>query len=134
MLLRTSRKHLSILQHQRIWANSLSRSQRALLTSSYVEGPTEPALNTHTLTRYFEGELLPKFDARPALICKKERRGAHAGPSMRNLGRDDCLAWSFDDFHRHIEALARGLVSLGVRKGDRVGVVMGNNRCVRFDF
>ena len=105
-----------------------------MLTSSYVEGPTEPALNTNTLTRYFESELLPKFDARPALICKKERPGAHAGPSMRNLGRDDCLAWSFDDFHRHIEALARGLVSLGVKKGDRVGVVMGNNRCVRFDF
>lgn len=48
----------------------------------------------------------------------------------RNLGRSDCLAWDFDEFNIHISALARGLVGLGVAKGDRVGVVMGNNRYV----
>ncbi|KAG6865443.1 hypothetical protein C0991_002519 [Blastosporella zonata] len=37
------------------------------------------------------------------------------------------LAWDFAEFDRHINALARGLLGMGVRKGDRVGVVMGNN-------
>ena len=31
-------------------------------------------------------------------------------------------------------ALSRGLLSLGVKKGDRVGVVMGNNRCASMVF
>ena len=40
------------------------------------------------------------------------------------------MRWNFGEFDRHIGALARGLVGLGVKKGDRVGVIMGNNRCV----
>lgn len=40
----------------------------------------------------------------------------------------DHLAWDFDEFDKHIRALARGLVAMGVRKGDRVAVLMGNNR------
>lgn len=98
------------------------------MTSSYVEGPSHPPLNSKTLTAYFENDLLPNYASRPALISKKEKPRAHAGPLLDNLGRSDCLAWSFGDFHRHIDALARGLVSLGVKRNDRVGVVMGNNR------
>ncbi|KAG6899203.1 hypothetical protein C0993_012331 [Termitomyces sp. T159_Od127] len=37
------------------------------------------------------------------------------------------LAWDFAEFGRHIDCLTFGLLGLGVRKGDRVGVVMGNN-------
>ncbi|KAG6861288.1 hypothetical protein C0995_001842 [Termitomyces sp. Mi166 len=37
------------------------------------------------------------------------------------------LAWDFAEFDRHINSLARGLLGMGVQKGDRVGVVMGNN-------
>jgi non-ribosomal peptide synthetase component E (peptide arylation enzyme) len=44
------------------------------------------------------------------------------------MGVDGHLAWDFSEFDRHISALARGLVGLGVKKGDRVGVVMGNTR------
>lgn len=112
----------------RSWAKHFSTPQRSLITSSYVEGPTDAPLNSNTLSNYFERELLPNYASRPALICKKERPGAHSGPQLNNLGREDCLAWSFEDFDKHIGALARGLISLGVKKGDRVGVVMGNNR------
>lgn len=45
-----------------------------------------------------------------------------------NLGTSSHLAWSFAEFDRHINALARGLLRMGVQKGDRVGVLMGNNR------
>lgn len=106
-------------------------SNRGLLTLSHVQGPTQPPLIDDTLTAYFENELLTKYASRPALICKKERPRPHGGPTSRNLGRSDNLAWDFEEFHGHIQALARGLVALGVKKGDRVGVVMGNNRCVR---
>ena len=87
-------------------------------------------MNESTLTSYFQNELLSKVASRPALISKKEKPRAHAGPLQRNLGRSDCLAWDFEEFGRHIDALAYGLRSAGVKKGDRVGVVMGNNRFV----
>ncbi|KAI5121807.1 hypothetical protein M0805_009799 [Coniferiporia weirii] len=104
-----------------------SRSSRSLLTASYVEGPKEPPLDTRTLGAFFETQLLPNLSSKPALICRKEPPRAHAGPQQYNLGRSDCLAWSFEELHRHTEALARGLLALGVKKGDRVGVIMGNN-------
>ncbi|KAH8110335.1 acetyl-CoA synthetase-like protein [Phellopilus nigrolimitatus] len=106
---------------------NLQFCRRNLLTSSYVEGSNHPPLNPRTLTEFFETELLSKLPSKPALVCRKERPRAHAGPQQHNLGRSDCLAWSFEEFNRHIEALARGLLLLGVKKGDRVGVVMGNN-------
>ncbi|KAL5498673.1 hypothetical protein ACEPAH_2028 [Sanghuangporus vaninii] len=106
---------------------STTSARRNLLALSRVEGAKEPPLNESTLTRYFDKELLSKLASRPALISKKERPRAHAGPLQSNLGRSDCLAWSFEEFGRHIDALAYGLIDMGVKEGDRVGVVMGNN-------
>ena len=98
---------------------------------SCVQGPLEPPLSTKTLSQYFETEILDKYHARPALICRKEAARAHGGPPTHNLGRESSyLAWSFEEFDRHINALARGLLSMGVQPGDRVGVIMGNNRYV----
>ncbi len=116
------------------------RVARCLLTSSYVEGPFTPPLSFHTLPSYFEEVLLKKYADRDALIARQERPRTYGGPRPAQHGtqarRSDCLAWSFAEFDLHIHALARGLVQMGVRKGDRVGVVMGNNRsapliCVR---
>lgn len=101
------------------------------LTKSSVQGPLEPPLSTKTLAQYFETEVLDKYHARPALICRKEAARAHGGPPTHNLGRvSSYLAWSYEEFDRHINALARGLLSIGVQPGDRVGVIMGNNRYV----
>ncbi|KAL5476811.1 hypothetical protein ACEPAI_2997 [Sanghuangporus weigelae] len=106
---------------------STTSARRNLPTLSRVEGAKVPPLNESTLTGYFDKELLSKLALRPALISKKERPRAHAGPLQSNLGRSDCLAWSFEEFGRHIDALAYGLRDMGVKEGDRVGVVMGNN-------
>ena len=104
---------------------------KRLLTKSSVQGPLEPPLSTKTLSQYFETEVLDKYHARPALICRKEAARAHGGPPTHNLGRvSSCLSWSYEEFDRHINALARGLLSIGVQPGDRVGVIMGNNRYV----
>ncbi|KAH9077898.1 acetyl-CoA synthetase-like protein [Lactarius deliciosus] len=63
---------------------------------------------------------------RPALICLQERPRAHGGPLPSSKGGEGHLAWDFNEFDNHINALARGLIGLGVKKGDRVGVIMGN--------
>lgn len=102
---------------------------RRSLTLSSVEGPKDPPLEQRTLPVYFRDEVLAKHAERPALVCRQERPRAHGGPPSRNMGIETHLAWDFEEFDRHIHALARGLVSLGVKKGDRVAVVMGNNRC-----
>lgn len=102
---------------------------RRLLTLSSVEGPKEPPLESRTLSVYFRDEILAKHADRPALVCKQEQPRAHGGPLSPNMGVRTHLAWDFHEFDRHIQGLARGLVSLGVQRGDRVAVLMGNNRC-----
>jgi acyl-CoA synthetase (AMP-forming)/AMP-acid ligase II len=110
--------------------NLLSHFNRRLSKSS-VQGPLEPPLSSKTLAHYFQTEVLDKYHARPALICRKEAPRAHGGPPTHNLGRvSSYLTWSYEEFDRHINALARGLLSMGVKTGDRVGVIMGNNRYV----
>lgn len=98
------------------------------LTQSSVSGPKEPPLIHSTLSSYFTNHILANHSTRPGLICRTEPPRTHGGPTSRNLGVSSHLAWDFEEFDRHIHALARGLLDLGVKKGDRVGVVMGNNR------
>lgn len=104
--------------------------ERRLLTLSSVQGSLEPPLSAKTLSGYFQTEIVKKHWDRPALICRQEIPRAHGGPMSKNMGVDSHLAWDFGEFDRHNHALARGLLSMGVKKGDRVGVIMGNNRRV----
>ncbi|TFK91631.1 acyl-CoA synthetase [Polyporus arcularius HHB13444] len=97
------------------------------LTLSEVAGPKEPPLVTKTLPAYFRDDIVGIHGARPALIARKEQARPYGGPLGHNLGDVSHLAWDFGEFDRHIQALARGLLDLGVKKGDRVGVIMGNN-------
>lgn len=111
-------------------ASGASPSPSPPLTLSEVAGPTHPPLISKTLPAYFRDDILTAHAARPALIARKEPARAHGGPRGRNFDDAAHLAWDFGEFDRHIQALARGLLDLGVRRGDRVGVIMGNNRCV----
>lgn len=119
----------SLWRSRRNYANRLKGNR--LLTTSYVEGPLEPPLSSKTLPQYFNTEILEPHSSRPALIARQEAPRIHGGPPSHNLGVTTHLAWDFAEFDRHINALARGLLGMGVQKGDRVGVIMGNNRCVR---
>lgn len=103
---------------------------RRRITLSAVEGAREPSLDNRTLPEYFSAEVLSRRPEHPALICRQERPRAHGGPLSKNMGVESHLAWDFHEFDSHITALARGLVGLGVNRGDRVGVIMGNTRCV----
>lgn len=105
--------------------------RRNLLTTSYVEGPTEPPLLATTFPEYFAKNILAKHASRPALISRQEKPRAHGGPSSYNMNQTGQLAWDFEELDRHVMALTAGLVDLGVNKGDRVAVIMGNCRCSR---
>lgn len=83
-----------------------------------------------TLDTYFVNEVIFKYATRPALVCRSEKPRLHGGPVSPNMGITQHLAWDYAEFDKHIDALARGLLGIGVKKGDRVGVVMGNNRLV----
>lgn len=100
---------------------------RRLITLSSVEGPSQPPLERRTLPVYFRDEIFGKHAERRALISRQERPRTHGGPPSPNTGVHSHLSWDFQEFYRHINATARGLISLGVKKGDRVGVIMGNN-------
>ena len=82
-----------------------------------MKGAHTPPLSTETLPSFYEKELLAKFAARPALVSRHEP-----------IGNSGYLRWSYEELWREANHLARGLLGLGVTKGTRVGVVMGNNR------
>jgi hypothetical protein len=102
-----------------------ANNPRRFLTVSSVDGPLHPPLVSHTLPEYFRDVILKQNASRPALICRNENPGIHGGP---HVGAESHLVWDFEEFDRNINALARGLLNLGVVKGDRIGVIMGNNR------
>jgi hypothetical protein len=110
-----------------------TRLYTSLLTMSSVEGALDPPLSTSTLSEYFRSDILAKHASRPALICPQEQPRPHGGPESHNFNNYKYLAWDFQEFDRHIQALSRGLLAVGVKKGDRVGVVMGNTRSAMKD-
>lgn len=99
------------------------------LTLSSVAGPTVPPLLQETLPVYFSSQILPSYSDRPALISKHEKPRAHGGPLVQTDHWSKNLSWNFEEMDKAVAALARGLVKMGVREGDRVGVILGNNRC-----
>ncbi|OCH93936.1 acyl-CoA synthetase [Obba rivulosa] len=108
-------------------SRQVRRYLRRHITLSAVAGPLEPPLVSDTLPAYFTNTILAQHAERQALVSRGERARAHGGPPSRNMDRTQPLAWDFAEFDGHINALARGLLDLDVRPGDRVGVVMGNN-------
>ena len=107
-----------------MFARHLSRiktthfATRTLTQLSYVKGVDTPPLSNETLPSFYEKELLTRFAVRPALISRHEP------------GNSGYLRWSYEQLWNEANDLARGLLGLGATKGTRVGVVMGNNRCV----
>lgn len=98
------------------------------LIHSVISGPLSPRLSPKTLPQYFAEDILLHHASQPALVCCQEAAQGHAGPPARNLRDIPYIAWDYEEFDRHIRALARGLLSMGVKRGDRVGVIMGNTR------
>ncbi|KAM5474892.1 hypothetical protein MferCBS49748_000300 [Microsporum ferrugineum] len=75
---------------------------------SYARGPSEPPLFEQTVGDYF-ANTVKKYGDRTAVISR------HQGQRV-----------TYEELDRKSNSLARGLVSTGVKKGDRVAVSLGN--------
>ncbi|KAF2171793.1 hypothetical protein M409DRAFT_18026 [Zasmidium cellare ATCC 36951] len=82
---------------------------RGLLTQAHDRGPSEPPLLEQTVPEHF-AEIVSKYGDRNAVISRHQR-----------------TELTYDALDRKSNALARGLQSIGVKKGDRVSVSLGNN-------
>ncbi|BCS29376.1 putative AMP-binding enzyme [Aspergillus puulaauensis] len=90
-------------------SQALSVTRRGLLTQSYARGPSEPPLFESTIGEHF-ASIVDNYGDRTAVISKHQNDRA-----------------TYLDLDARSNALARGLESVGVRKGDRVGVMLGNS-------
>src|SRR5215475_8017881 len=76
---------------------------------SYARGESEPALLEETIGANLE-RTVATFPGREALVeCATARR------------------WTWQEFYREVELLARGLIAAGIEKGDRVGIWAPNS-------
>lgn len=74
------------------------------LTKSYTCGASSKPIIYETIGDYFEGVVKHFGDSEALVVCHQDVR------------------WSYSEFNRRIDDLATGLLKLGIRSGDRVGV------------
>lgn len=98
--------------HGSVWRHlhRLARSQRrTLLTTSLAHGPTTPPILNQTVPHHF-ASIVSAHGDRPAVHSYHQK-----------------LTLTYEKLDCQSNALALGLEKLGVRKGDRVAVSLGNN-------
>ncbi|KAH7081108.1 acyl-CoA synthetase/AMP-acid ligase-like protein II [Paraphoma chrysanthemicola] len=84
-------------------------ARRGLLTKAHAIGPSEPPLLEQTVPEHFSG-VARQYGDRNAVISHHQR-----------------ITLTYDALDRDSNRLARGLQNIGVAKGDRVAVSLGNN-------
>ncbi|KAI1379099.1 acetyl-CoA synthetase-like protein [Hypoxylon crocopeplum] len=92
--------------------------RRGIVTSSlsYAEGPREPPLLTHTIPEHF-AEIVWQYGDQPAAVFRAPTTG-YTTPETTTV--------TYADLDAQSNSLAHSLRSLGVKKGDRVAVSLGN--------
>ncbi|KAF2202342.1 acyl-CoA synthetase/AMP-acid ligase-like protein II [Delitschia confertaspora ATCC 74209] len=100
----------TLVARQRALYNSPFRfSCRGILTQAYSAGPLEPPLLEQTIGEHFSS-IVRQYGDHNAVISRHQQK-----------------ILTYDALDRDSNALARGLAKLGVKKGDRVAVSLGNN-------
>ncbi|KAL2135998.1 hypothetical protein VTI74DRAFT_5885 [Chaetomium olivicolor] len=97
------------------------------LTRSMYQGPAEPPLLPHTIPEHF-ASIVSQFGDRPAVIARSPTTNPGALPNLPADGIPAALetSLSYEKLDLASNALAHSLRSLGVKKGDRVAVSLGN--------
>jgi fatty-acyl-CoA synthase len=79
------------------------------LTLSYVHGASEQPLIGETIGQFFD-TACAKWASRPALIVRHQK-----------------VRYSYGELRREVDRLAAGLLTLGLHRGDRIGIWSPNN-------
>ena len=124
MLLQSKKAHnktvsVSFTEHFRRWENRAKEQEKAVAKQdvkkghpmshtptnlSYLCGPASEPLLYETIGNCFD-RIAATFPEREALVVRHQD-----------------IHWTFQEYRQHIDALATGLLKLGVRPGDRVGI------------
>ncbi len=81
----------------------------ATLTRSYVHGASDAALVGDTIGAHFDNTVA-KWPTREALVVPHQH-----------------VRWTYADFQARVDAMAAGLIHLGLNPGDRIGIWSPNN-------
>src|SRR5262249_2372482 len=82
---------------------------RTMLTQSYVHGASAAPLIGDTVGSHFD-KAVERWPEREALVVRHQN-----------------IRWSYRDLQREVDALAAGLLALGLEPGERIGIWSHNN-------
>jgi fatty-acyl-CoA synthase len=86
-----------------------AKEEAPMLTRSYVHGASEKPLIGETIGLHVD-RVAERYAERPAVIVRHQD-----------------IRWSYAQFKREVDALAAGLVALGLQVGERIGIWSQNN-------
>ncbi|KAI4604380.1 hypothetical protein KJ359_000517 [Pestalotiopsis sp. 9143b] len=94
---------------------------------SYAEGPSEPPLLRSTIPEHF-AKTVSEHGDRPAVIARSPTISdlLPSAPTSRTASKPETTTLTFATLDTLSNTLASSLRSLGVKKGDRVAVSLGN--------
>ncbi|KAI1755644.1 hypothetical protein F4782DRAFT_486217 [Xylaria castorea] len=111
----------------RIWSSTIHRRDITTSGMSYVEGPIDPPLLQHTIPEHF-ASIVSRYGDLPAVIARSPVMMDASPPSTTSVSKEvkpkKKLTYAVLDAQSN--AVAHSLRSLGVKKGDRVAVSLGN--------
>lgn len=98
--------------------------QRGFATPSlsYAEGPKEPPLITVTIPEHF-CSIVSQHGDKPAAIFRAPM--TYSSPDLLS-SRPETISLTYEALNNQSNTLAHSLRSLGVKKGDRIGISLGN--------
>ncbi|KAI3326897.1 acetyl-CoA synthetase-like protein [Xylariaceae sp. AK1471] len=123
----SARPHFPGATKHRIWNASLHQS---VTTSgkSYVEGPTDPPLLPNTIPEHF-ASIVSQYGDLPAVMARAPVMMDASPPPTTPIGkknRAETTTLTYASLDALSNTVAHSLRSLGVKKGDRVAVSLGN--------
>ncbi|KAI0913451.1 hypothetical protein F4823DRAFT_577321 [Ustulina deusta] len=113
----------------RIWGAGRQRRHVATSGMSYVEGPRDPPLLPHTIPEHF-ASVVSQYGDRPAVMARSpvvmDASPPPPATSARGQAKPETTTLTYASLDALSNTVAHSLRSLGVKKGDRVAVSLGN--------
>ncbi|KAI0968864.1 hypothetical protein F4678DRAFT_474249 [Xylaria arbuscula] len=112
----------------RIWSTGMQRRCVASSGLSYSEGPLDPPLLHHTIPEHF-ASIVSRYGDLPAVMARSPVPVDASPPPTTSIHRQvkpETVTLTYASLDTLSNTVARSLRSLGVKKGDRVAVSLGN--------